>query len=176
MLPGDTAALLKGDPKLVAFLDYTLTKVSVTEDPLGSNRGPDIDAWAREFGSPLGSYWCALAVGHCRKAHGLWIPTRDVGSCDEWYLQAENAGLLVQSPVVGAAVLYGNGERIAFGRYKRRFDAVHIGTVVRTHPQLQSLEGNTTLGKYDRNGTVLTLKAVETPKVLGYILPRKLAA
>lgn len=171
MLPSD----VKVDAVIREFLDYTASKAGVFEDPPGSNRGPDIDAWADEFGEPRGLPWCARAVAHCRKKFGLWIPSRDRGSCDRWYLEAEREGLLVQSPVPGAAVLYGNGTTLASGPYRGRKDAVHIGTVLRTHPALLSWEGNTSIGsKYEREGVVLTLKAVEERRVLGYVLPRKL--
>jgi hypothetical protein len=130
-----------------------------------ANRGPEI----RE--SPLGSYWCALSVGKARKTGGLWIPSHDVGSCDEWYLEAEQRGKLLTNPCHGAAVLYTNGARIVNGRYAGRLDAVHIGLVVRIRPRLMSVEGNTTLGKYDRNGDVQTLKEVDANRVLAYIAP-----
>lgn len=165
---------ITSDPVIAAFLDYSATKLGVCEDPPGSNRSPDIDAWAREFGTPLASPWCALDVGHCRKKFGLWIPTKNVGSCDEWYLQAEKAGMLVQSPVPGAAVLYTNHRILEAGPYKGRTDAVHIGTVLRTHPKLLSFEGNTILGKYEREGFVKALKEIDQRRVLGYVLPRKL--
>src|ERR1051325_3703632 len=79
-------------------LDFALRHIGVCEDPIGSNRGPEIDAWATEFGSPLGSFWCALAVGKARKEGGLWIPEQDVGSCDEWVYAARRGGFLVHDP------------------------------------------------------------------------------
>lgn len=172
MLPADIAKIVS--PQIAGFLDYTATKAGVYEDPPGSNRSPDIDEWAQEFGSPLGSYWCALMVGHTRKKHGLWIPPRRelVASCDEWYLAAERAGLIIPAPVPGAAVLYTNGQVLTSpDRYKGRKDAVHIGTILRVTPALVSWEGNTTLGKYDRNGVTLAMKDVDKPRVLCYIAP-----
>jgi hypothetical protein len=173
MIPAD---LLQQPAHVRALLDYTLSKVGVCEIPLGSNRGPDIDAWADEFQVDRGSYWCGLMVGHCRKYTGVWIPTRhqyDVASCDEWYLQGEQAGLFSKTPVVGAAILYTTWKRIQGGRFDGRWDIHHTGTVLRTTPALHSLEGNTTLGKYDRNGIVLALKEINVPAVLGYILPSR---
>ena len=38
-------------------------------------------------------------------------------------------------------------------------------------PVLMSIEGNTTLGKYDRNGFVQALKEVDQDRVYTYILP-----
>jgi hypothetical protein len=168
-LPAD----VKASANVAAFLDYTATKAGVREVPKGSNRGPDIDAWAKEFGAPLGSFWCALMVGHTRAKFGLWIPpTRHlVASCDEWYYAAKKAGMLSSTPAPGYAVLYTNGVVLnAPARYKGQKDAVHIGTVLRADPDgSMSWEGNTTLGKYDRNGYVLALKEVDPKRVLAYV-------
>lgn len=171
MLPADLTKIVT--PAIAAFLDYTATKAGVYEDPPGSNRSPDIDAWAREFGAPLGSYWCALMVGHTRRKHGLWIPPRLelVASCDEWVRAAKLAKTWTTSPVPGAAVVYTNGQTLTAGRYAGQKDAVHIGTVLRVKPAELSWEGNTALGKYDRNGVTLALKAVDKSRVLGYVLP-----
>jgi hypothetical protein len=171
MIPASLDPLM--GPKVKAAIDFALLNIGVCEDPVGSNRGPEIDAWANEFGSPLGSFWCALSVGKARKVGGLWIPSRDVGSCDRWYYEAERLGMLSPEPCHGAAVLYTNGKVLTDGPYAGRKDAVHIGLVLRLRPVLQSIEGNTTLGKYDRNGYVQTLKEVEKARVLGYVLPEK---
>ena len=141
-------------------LYFALTHIGVCEVPPGSNRGPEIDAWCEEFGSPLGSYWCALAVGAARKAGSLWIPSHDVGACNEWVSQAFRDGLTTSTPVPGAAVVYGDGEK-----------AVHIGIVLRVEPVLLSIEGNTTIEGESRNGWVQTLKEVNRAHVLTYISP-----
>ena len=156
---------------VVAALDFALRHIGVCEDPPGSNRGPEIDAWAKEFGSPLGSYWCALSVGKARKEGGLWIPSSDVGACNEWVLQGTRAGLLTTDPAPGAAVVYTNGQVIAGGRYDGQRDAVHIGLVLRVEPVLLSIEGNTVLGAFDRNGWVQTLKEIDRQRVLCYLSP-----
>lgn len=158
-------------PGVRAALDLALANIGVCEDPPGSNRGPEIDAWTQEFGSPLGSFWCALAVAKARRVGGLWVPATAAGSCDEWLYEANHAGLVTQTPEAGAAVLYTNGKRITGGRYDGQLDAVHMGLVLRVRPVLFSIEGNTTLGKYDRNGYVQTLKQVDTARVLCYIAP-----
>jgi hypothetical protein len=150
-------------------LDFALTNIGVCENPVGSNRGPEIDAWAREFGSPLGSYWCALAVAKARKEGGLWVPARDAGACNAWVSQGIAAGLLTTEPRAGRVVVYTNHERIASGVYAGQLDAVHMGLVLRVHPVLCSIEGNTTLGPYDRNGYIRSIKAVERARVLCYI-------
>jgi hypothetical protein len=154
-----------------ATLDFALGNIGVCENPIGSNRGPEIDAWCRELGSPLGSFWCAIAVAKARRAGGLWVPAHDAGSCDEWVRSARRAGLMAEVPSIGAAVIYTNHRRITDGPYAGQLDAVHLGLVLRVTPRLLAIEGNTTLGKYDRNGYVLALKEVDVGRVLGYVKP-----
>lgn len=158
-------------PGVRAALEFALSNIGVCEDPPGSNRGPEIDAWCTEFGSPLGSYWCAIAVGKARKAGGLWIPSRDVGSCDEWVYQAQRAGLESATPHPGSVVVYTNGKRIDGGRYAGQGDAVHVGLVLRVAPVVMAIEGNTTLGRYDPNGYVQALKEVDRGRVMCYVAP-----
>ena len=158
-------------PNVDAALEFALLHVGVCEDPVGSNRGPDIDAWANEFGSPLGSYWCALSVGKARTCGGLWTPSHDVGACNEWVLQATADHVTAKDPEPGAAVVYTNSNRLTSGRYAGQMDAVHIGLVLRVEPVLLSIEGNTVLGPFDRNGFVQALKEVDVKRVLTYIGP-----
>jgi hypothetical protein len=152
-----------------AALDFARRNIGVCEDPIGSNRGPEIDAWARELGSPPGSYWCALSVGKARKAGGLWIPSHDAGSCNEWVYEATRAGLIRNVPEPGAAVVYTNGTMVSGGRYDGQRDAVHIGIVLRVEPVLLSIEGNTVISAFDRNGFVQALKEVDLKRVLCFI-------
>jgi len=63
-------------------LDFALANIGVCEDRAGSNRGPELDTWARELASAVGSYWCALAVAKARKEGGLWIPPYNAGNWD----------------------------------------------------------------------------------------------
>jgi hypothetical protein len=169
--PSGFALVMTCPPGVRTAIEFALSHVGVCEDPVGSNRGPEIDAWAQEFGSPLGSYWCALSVGKARKTGGLWIPSHDVGACNEWVLQATRAGLIRQDPEPGAAVLYTNGKKIVGGRYDGQLDAVHIGLVLRVKPVLFAIEGNTVISAFDRNGFVQALKEVDTKRVLSYVAP-----
>jgi hypothetical protein len=169
MIPPSLAAGLSDNVRRT--LDFALENIGVCEDPVGSNRGPEIDDWARELGSPVGSFWCALAVAKARKEGGLWLPSHDAGACNEWFFGARMLGFTTDTPVPGAAVLYTNRTRVPSGPYKGQMDVVHIGLVLRVTPVLMSIEGNTTLGKYDRNGYVQALKEVDRSRVLCYILP-----
>jgi hypothetical protein len=169
--PSPFGLLMTYAPGIRTAIDFALSHVGVCEDPVGSDRGPEIDAWAREFGSPLGSYWCALSVGKARKTGGLWIPSHDVGACNEWVLQATRAGLIRKDPEAGAAVIYTNGKKVVGGRYDGQVDAVHIGLVLRVEPVLLAIEGNTVISAFDRNGFVQALKEVDKSRVLSYVAP-----
>ena len=169
--PDPSVSSLRMTQGVIAALDFALRHIGVCEVPPGSNRGPEIDAWATEFGSPLGSFWCALSVGKACKEGGLWIPSCDVGACNEWVLRGNRAGLVTQVPVPGAAVVYTNGQVVSGGRYDGQRDAVHIGLVLRVEPVLLSIEGNTVLGAFDPNGWVQALKEVDTKRVLCYVAP-----
>jgi hypothetical protein len=158
-------------PAVRAALEFALSNIGVCEHPPGSNRGPEIDAWCTEFGSPLGSFWCAIAVGKARKMGGLWVPSHDVGACNEWVYQAQRAGLVTATPEPGGVVVYTNGKQLADGRYAGQGDAVHVGLVLYVEPMLMAIEGNTTLSRFDRDGHVQTLKEVERGRVLCYIRP-----
>jgi hypothetical protein len=85
--------------------------------------------------------------------------------------QARQAKLVSPTPVPGAAVVYTNYKWFDDGRYVDQLDAVHIGLVLRVEPVRMSIEGNTTLGKFDRNGFVQALKEVDEERVYTYILP-----
>lgn len=156
------------DGKLLGLVRDLLSCVGETEHPAGSNRGPFIDAIAKEFGSPLGSPWCALLQGHVRKKNGFWIPTHDVGATNEWVYQAKQAGKWTETPSTGAVIVYGDGTTVPSGRYAGQPHAVHVGCVVAPG---KSIEGNTVSDRFDRNGGSCCLKAINTTRVLGYILP-----
>ena len=169
--PGSTlgAVAAPAQTGVQAALEFARRNIGVCEDPIGSNRGPEIDAWCQEFGSPLGSYWCALSVAKARKVGGLWIPSHDAGSCNEWVYQATRVGLTRKVPEPGAAVVYTNGTTVSGGRYDGQLDAVHIGIVLRVEPVLLSIEGNTVISAFDRNGFVQALKEVDLKRVLCFI-------
>ena len=150
-------------PKLqVAIVCAAHDDIGEHEDPPGSNRGTYVDAINQEFGSPLGSYWCANAVGHWWRKAGAQIPPDSVGSVARWVRFAQHTGMWTQEPQPGYAVVYGkNGapdhitvvEQVVDGR------AIEIG-------------GNTTLTPgFDRNGWIVQQKDVDHARVLGYIRP-----
>lgn len=155
----------KTPPLSAAIARRALSDVGLCEVPPGSNRSPRIDEYVRAAGSPLGSFWCACFVAAVFREAGALTPGAGVdGSCDAWRRWAMKRGRWSQQPVVGAAVVYG---KVTDGVV----DANHIGVVVRVDPLLLAVEGNTSLGGYDRNGVAVDLKQVDRARVLGYVHP-----
>jgi hypothetical protein len=152
--PPDTGALH------LAIVKRALTDVGICEIPPGSNRSGRIDEYVTAVGSPLGSFWCAAAVTAWWREAGAETPPRLAGSCDAWMQWGVATGRWSERAAMGAAVVYG-----------RPGDASHIGVVVRTAPLLLAVEGNTTLGGFNRNGVAVALKEVDAGRVLGYVHP-----
>lgn len=155
-LPPDTPAFV------VAIVTAAHDDLGSTEDgPPFKNRGRYPDLVNAEFGSPLGSYWCANAHGHWAKQGGGVIPDRDVGSCAAWHQMHVDNGTFSHTPVPGATVLYDhNGDGLCD----------HVACVEQIAGGMPlEIGGNTTLGGgLDRNGWIVQQKAVDTSKLLGY--------
>lgn len=159
-LPNSTPALHR------AIVVRALSDCGICENPPGSNRSGVIDEYNRRAGVPVGSYWCASAVG------AWWADAaQDIGqvlllppgyaSVDNWMQWAKKTGRWHARPVPGAAVLYGIPT-----------DASHMGVVVRLGPILLDVSGNTTLGGgYSRNGVAVDVKPVNNDRLLGYVWP-----
>lgn len=139
--------------------------VGLTETPPGSNRHPVIDGYARMFGSPPGSSWCALAAGAWFAFAGARLPDRDVGAVASWYVMGSERGTLTQTPQPGYAVIY-----------DLKGDGVpdHMGIIASASPLVLTIEGNTTYKRQsgnDRNGEGCTLGDVDAAHVLAYLIP-----
>jgi hypothetical protein len=156
--PPETPALA------LAVARRALADVGICEEPPGSNRGPQVDAYVQAVGAPLASFWCAAAVAAWFRDCGAAIPPTSAASCDVWMGWAKLNGLWQSHPSIGAAVVYG-----------KPTDANHIGVVVRTSPLLLAVEGNTALEAYSRNGVAVDLKLVNPARVLGYVIPSEAA-
>jgi hypothetical protein len=162
----DDPAIPELHRRIVAFAH---ADIGEGEDPPGSNRGRYPDLVNQEFGSPLGSYWCANSTAHnWRKAGAPELPPIP-GLCESWHQWARRTGRFTLEPAPGRAVLYSaDGKR-----------ADHIGTIERVvrDPEapkgrrVVTIEGNTSLAQYDRNGWIIDQKPENTPRVLGYIDP-----
>lgn len=140
-----------------------LLDIGICEIPPGSNRSRVIDDYNRRAGAPAGSYWCAAAVHAWWQDAGAAVPESGPAGCDEWMRWAKKTGRWSATPAPGAAVVYG-----------KPTDANHIGVIVRVDPVLLSVEGNTTVGAFDRNGIAVALKVPDLKRVLGYVHPRPL--
>lgn len=155
----DPAALDPRVEKAVGEAHHDILRLR--EKPMGSNRSPLIDARNREFGSPLGSYWCGNEAGHCWKFGGLEIP-KVPGNVDNWVRWAKKTGRWSLKPAIGAISIYGHGT-----------DASHCGIVFDfDSPEVVfDIQGNTTLQGYSRNGELMTGKLVDLKWLLGYVHP-----
>lgn len=158
-LPKDTPAAVR------ALIQRAIADISaVVEEPLGSNRGTIIDEYNRRAGAPLGSYWCASAVGAWMIDCGFPMP-QGYASCDNIMAWGKKTGRWSAVPVLGAMVLYG-----------KPGDASHIGLISRVTPLVLSIEGNTTVeggsAEQSRNGEAVSQKRVNSADaVIGYVLP-----
>ncbi len=52
-------------PLLARALEVAASQVGVMEQPLGSNRGPQVDQYLKSTGTPFGSAWCAAFLYWC---------------------------------------------------------------------------------------------------------------
>jgi hypothetical protein len=155
-------------PELAAAVArHALRHVGVCEDPLNSNRGPVIDGYCKRIGVPFGVPWCAAALTRWFLDAGAAVPAgAAASSCDEWVKWAKAHQLWTQTPAIGHAVVYGQGE-----------DGQHIGVVVMVTPLLLSVEGNRGLeGKVTREGLLVDLGPVNVGWRIGYVRPVKTAA
>ena len=154
-----------------ALIERALKDVGVCEEPLNSNRGPQVDTYLRNAGVPDSviksgkGYWCASALYTWFMESGnldLAPPIRlGPASCDVWMKWAIDTGRWFKLPVEGSVVLYGVPG-----------DAQHIGLVVRVHPLIYGVEGNTTAGgSYNRDGAAVDARGVNLSRVLGYYHP-----
>lgn len=156
-LPSTTSPLVR------AIVEGAIETIGCLEEPLGSNRGPQVDEWNRVGGGvPAGSYWCASWAGWIWRQADAALPPYPA-SCDSWMTWAKRHGMWRQHPEPGDAVLYGVPT-----------DAKHIGIVIRVTPAVLSIEGNTTVegSTFERNGTAVALKLVTgNDPVLGFVRP-----
>ncbi len=103
-------------------LRQAITFRGTTEQPPGSNRGPEIDKWNRDAGAPVGSYWC------CSFQHGMFklaeFQLPGGASVGALLAAATKNGWKVDRPLRGDLVCFEFGE----GAYA--YDD-HIGIVER---------------------------------------------
>lgn len=159
------------DPSTVSPLQLRIARrafrdLGLAEIPKGSNRSTRIDRYLREAGVPENvirsgqGYWCAAQSGAVFRDAGAAVPMA-YAACQNWLNWGLKNGHLKTSPVLGALVLYGTGNK-----------ANHCGIIVRAdNGYLFSIEGNTSLNGYSREGLMCDLKDVARDKVIGYVWP-----
>jgi len=126
--PTPTPRLL--NPVPVEFLAIARKQIGVREEPLGSNRGPQVDEYNRTAGAPLGSPWCA-SVQHWTGAQiGLKLPNAYSPS---WFPKARQIPANQVRPGDFAGVFHSSLNRIAHIAVVERVDGNRVIT----------LEGNT---------------------------------
>jgi hypothetical protein len=103
-------------------LRQAITFRGTTEQPPGSNRGPEIDKWNRDAGAPAGSYWCCSFQHGMFKLAGFNLPGG--ASVGQLLSIATTKGWRVDRPLRGDLVCFEFGE----GAYA--YDD-HIGIVER---------------------------------------------
>lgn len=144
-----------------------MADIGIEESASAANRSPYLDAIARQFGSPLGSAWCALILGRWCRDVGVRIPPREVGAVRAWQRWAQDTGAWKpksDTPLPGDIALY-----------DMRPDGVgdHIGVVIRGHERgPRTVEGNTSWAGHSREGVAVVAKPIAASLVLGYIVPR----
>ena len=134
-----------------AAIAFATTQIGVMEDPLGSNRGPQVDRYLEAVGlTPLaGSFpWCVAFTHFCYQsaAAGLGIPNphiRTAGVLDHWNKAAAKAGVARVTTTAAVAnparVLPGSLFIMDFGG-----GVGHSGMVIAVAGgKLVTIEGNT---------------------------------
>lgn len=121
---------------------WEAARIGISEHPLGSNRGPEIDKWNRAAGAPVGTAWC-MAFQHAAfatfgKQLGGWA---SVESFIRW---AKAHGYEVTGPAPGDLVCFdweNNRWADHVGIVEKRFGGTFPGG--RFVGRLQTIEGNT---------------------------------
>lgn len=162
---------LVGVPELqVRIVEHAHADIGEGEDigpdGKGTNRSAYVDRVNARFGSPPGSYWCANAVSGWWKDAGADLPPIP-GSCESWRTWAFRTSRFRSMPHPGYAVLYGEQK------------ASHIGVVARLVKDPTALlgrrvlviEGNTSLGQYNRDGWVVAEKIMDATRLIGFVAP-----
>lgn len=149
-------------PIQTALVRRAMADIGLCEMPPGSNRSPRIDNYLRAVGSPVGSPWCAAAVAAWCRDVGALYPPLNAGSCAAWHRWSLEHSLFTSAPQEGYLVLYD---------FTGRKQADHIGVIARLTPLKFTIEGNTSLAGFSREGLLVDLKPLNADAVLGYIQP-----
>ena len=138
-------------PLTKAAIEFAGSQVGILEDPLGSNRGPEVDDYLRAVGlNPVGHSfpWCVAFTHFCylQAADQLSVANphiKTAGVLDHWNKAGGTAGVVrvttAQAMEDPSLVKPGSLFILATGG-----DAGHSGMVISTaNGRLETIEGNT---------------------------------
>lgn len=116
------------------------SQLGVTEQPPGSNDGPQISMYRSAVaGSYAGAPWCAYFVSWAAQQAGVPLGSngQGLGSVSEITDWAKSTGRFTETPQPGDLILFGTE---------------HVGIVESVNPDgtLTTVEGNTSNGVYER--------------------------
>jgi hypothetical protein len=160
---------LREQPALgAAILDRARRDIAILENPLYSDRSPEIDAMRGRWGIPPGGCRCALWAATIWADAGAEVPPIDPekgwhpADPQSWYEWALQTGRFGSRPAIGCAVLYG-----ACGRPPAR----HMGAaIVAVTPFLLDVAEITSACSPGRAGELSTV-AVDLEHLIGYVHP-----
>jgi hypothetical protein len=122
------------------LLDVARTQIGVHEDPKGSNKGKEVEAYLAVTGLGGGYPWCAAFVASCGvKAFGTDWPLPRTADCDQLLSFARKHDILRTTPGPGDVFLC----------LASSDDATHTGFVVKVNPggnSVETIEGNSNSG------------------------------
>jgi hypothetical protein len=115
--PDTWKALFKPEPAVdlgEAALKEARARVGVSERPLGSNAGPEVNQYLQRVGLEPGRFWCLAFVYYCVdeacKKLGRSNPLPRTASCSQIYQWARDHGRLAARPAPGDVFLCIGGE------------------------------------------------------------------
>jgi hypothetical protein len=128
-----------------AAVKYARSKLGVSEQPLGSNRGPEVDAWTRFCGLTPPVFWCGCFAAFCvvEKGKAKVLPGN--------LIHNERIATLARAGQAGLrAVPFGEARTGDIVSY----NFAHIGLVVgpSKNGRLHTIEGNTGAMGLQNNG------------------------
>jgi hypothetical protein len=140
---------------------------NIGPDGKGTNQSEYCDRVNARFGSPKGSYWCGNSVGGWWVDGGAEIP-HEPGVADNWRKWAHATGRYRTKPRPGYAALFGTAAHVE-----------HIEAVAKVVPdptatdghRVIDIGGNTSLGKYNRDGWIVAEKICDAEHLVGFVSP-----
>jgi hypothetical protein len=166
--------IVTGGALAKATLDMARSQIGVSEQPSGSNRGKEVEAFLQSVGLGGGNPWCAAFVHWCAEQAAAKIgqpnPVPRTGGVLEMWRRARKAGL----PLVEASAAVAQPALVKSGMvFIMQFSATtgHTGFVEdRDGGRLVTIEGNSNDGG-SRDGTGvfrLGRRTLGSPQMLGF--------